>query len=952
MIGNRYHGSIWAFKGIPDGKNDGVTISSADFPYFPYPLGTEGIDWDVLWVVKTEGEVWSTPAIADVDVDGVLEVMIGSADGKLYIIDGENGIVETAILIGSSIYASAALANLDADAYLEIVVGATDGKIYCFQWDGKIVKPEWSYPTGGAIYSSASVGDVDGDGSLEIVVGSTDGKIYCLSSLGSPKWSYPTGGAIYSSPALANRGTEGLGIYVGSNDAYLYLISGTGSLIDRFLTYGQIRTSPAVADIDGDGKLEIVFYDWSSYDTLWCLEDVGSSVGKYAIEWQMFRHDAMRRGLYTPVLPDLTIVDVKPVQVIWDCDINGDGRIDLVAGKPTMVQVTIGIKNYETFNKDTIIEIRLVMPFIVRTEYRTIKELEKNNKVNFYVLEEDPDFYLFTLIPPGDYEILTIVDSKNAIEEVDETNNEKSVEITIKDTRGLYLTYLPVYAHMLQPGGCDPPWGYGPLNLEEYSKAVGNSGKFILATYPITATEFTNRERDEKYYGSPVPVFGMLDDAISVYIWGKLLEPSTDRVVGIVPDDYFAFHKMPGVIGKAFPGVSGVLVNVNYWTTTAHEIGHTYGLPAGIHVWPLCIPGEEYDATVGRPANGFWVEGDKEVKDSICFMGAALYDHFPENITNYFGAWICNECYNHLFGEFRHDKKDPEILLVNGIMFKNGTIQLGKWYWLKEGSVSHVCPGNYSIQIIDFNGTLISETLFAAPFATYVDPIGVIETNITGFAFAIPFPDTTSTIQIRYNNETIITLNPNTKILHDAIDSIPDHGFVDNPKRVGRRKALHNKIDAIEQMLAENNIIGARNKLKFDVKDKLQKWLVDDYEKTNPLQLTKDEVLALIDEIVNRLNIQIEKRILSFLEDLQAEIEVFPNEAFNGPMTPDELRAMLLQHITDIINNVQAQMDEIAISQLKSVQDEVNQWTTDPWREDLLEKIEAVMDLLVPQLKQ
>jgi len=298
VIGNRYHGSIWAFKGIPDGKNDGITISAADFPGFPYPLGTEGVDWDVLWIVKTDGEVWATPAIADVDNDGTLEVVIGSTDGKLYIVNGINGGVETSISIGSAIYASAALANLDGDAYLEIVVGATDGKIYCFQWDGKNIKTEWTYSTGGAIYSSASVGDVDGDGSFEIILGSTDGKIYCLSSSGGFEWSYTTGGAIYSSPALANRETKGLGIYIGSTDAYLYLISGSGSLVDRFLTYGQIRTSPAVADIDGDGKLEIVFYDWSSYDTLWCLEDTESNVGKYAIEWQMFRHDASRTGAY------------------------------------------------------------------------------------------------------------------------------------------------------------------------------------------------------------------------------------------------------------------------------------------------------------------------------------------------------------------------------------------------------------------------------------------------------------------------------------------------------------------------------------------------------------------------------------------------------------------------------------------------------------------------------
>ncbi|MEM3130209.1 MAG: hypothetical protein QXX78_03830 [Nitrososphaerota archaeon] len=55
----------------------------------------------------------------------------------------------------------------------------------------------------------------------------------------------------------------------------------------------------------------------------------------------------------------------------------------------------------------------------------------------------------------------------------------------------------------------------------------------------------------------------------------------------------------------------------------------------------------------------------------------------------------------------------------------------------------------------------------------------------------------------------------------------------------------------------KNLIIDARNKLKFDLRDKLQKWLINNYEITNPLQLSKNEILDLVDEIINRLNIQI-----------------------------------------------------------------------------------------------
>lgn len=552
--------------------------------------------------------------------------------------------------------------------------------------------------------------------------------------------------------------------------------------------------------------------------------------------------------IYVSTMPDLTISEIKPVQVIWDCDINDDSKIDLVAGKSTMIRCKVKMLNYETLDKTTLVRVQLQIPqYKTYNTEATIEYLEKNNgTIDFYI---DPP----TLI--GDLTILAKIDPENEIKEANESNNEESIEITVKDTRALYLTYLPVYAHTLRRNGSDPPWGYGPLNLEECSEAVENSGKFILATYPITTTEFINKKIDGTYYGSPIPLLGLLKDMINIYDLGKRFERLTDRVIGIVPEDYFAFHGKPDVGGFSFIGISGVLVRVDCWTVTAHEIGHTYGLPAGIYRWPLHIPGEEYDTIVGRAASGFWVEGHKEVKNSTCFMGKVLYLYFPEYENNYFGAWVCSECYEYLFKEFRLDDKDPEILLVNGIIFKNGTIQFGKWYWLDKGSISHVYPGNYSIQIIDFNGNIIYEIPFAAPFAAYADPIGVIEMNVTGFAFAIPYPDTASIIKLQYNGETIIALNLNIKLLHDAIDCIPENAFVKDG--IGRRKALHNKINEIEEKIMKNLIIDARNKLKFDLRDKLQKWLIDNYEITDPLQLSKNEILALVDEIINRLNIQI-----------------------------------------------------------------------------------------------
>ncbi len=325
IASNRARHEIYALDGDnSDGVDDGYTWTGG----YPW-TGTEGVDWDILWIftIPQWCEIYATVALGDVDHDGTLEVAFGDTNGVFYVLDAQTGAMETSYSLGGSIYASAALCNLDNDANLEMVIGSTNGTIYALEWDGTTASVEWTYATGGAVYSSAASGDIDGDGSPEVVVGSNDGNIYALDASGTLDWSYPTGGAVYSSPSLAKRGCgAGLGVYVGSEDTYLYLLDGTGSLIDRFEThsgscggsgYNQgIHTSPSIADVDGDGKLEIFFYDWgcgsaNNGNTFWAVEDSGSNVRSYSIEWSNFRSDAARTGCYSPSYIH-AYIDIKP----------------------------------------------------------------------------------------------------------------------------------------------------------------------------------------------------------------------------------------------------------------------------------------------------------------------------------------------------------------------------------------------------------------------------------------------------------------------------------------------------------------------------------------------------------------------------------------------------------------------------------------------------------------
>lgn len=546
-------------------------------------------------------------------------------------------------------------------------------------------------------------------------------------------------------------------------------------------------------------------------------------------------------NIYTAApAPDFAISDIKPIQVVWNSDINGDDVNDLVAGKDTAVLVYMGMEGCGGLNKEELLNIRLSFDGKDYPESKTIAELEENNRIEFYPASP---------ATTGDQIITAEIHPEYEFEEPDETNNEKSVKITVKETNGLYIVYFPVDG--VDPDGPAGPEpgvpgrGYGELNMSYYSSTVIRSGKFISAVYPVAEGNFTNLPEYKKYYGWPVTLFiqGMRRDVNLIWKWAELSTGTlADRSVGVVPNNYFNYHGRGDLDGVTFPGTPGALVEVDTGTMAAHEIGHTFGLR---QTWDVEDPNEEYQTNPpkGNAANGFWVSRKKEISDGICFMGKP-------------GArpWICDEDYIDLFQEFRVDKTDPPaVLLLSGIISKDGTTQLGSLYMVENGIIDDVMPGDYSIEILDAHGQILTNIPFHTGFYAYLDPIGVVETDFAGFAFVIPYPENTSEIKVKHNGQTLTKIRPDRRLLHDAVDYIPKYGFIKNADQ--RRKALHNKIDEFETKIENNEIQDARNKLEHDIKDKFEKWLVDGYQKENPGQLSKDEVISLVDNILERFDI-------------------------------------------------------------------------------------------------
>jgi len=140
-----------------------------------------------------------------------------------------------------------------------VFVGSADGRIYAINEENGT--PAWNFSTGDCVISSPALAD------NKIFIGSTDKKLYCLNqTTGALIWSYETGLGIYSSPAVA----DGM-VFVGSQDGKVYafgapILSVSISPSSATLDFGQSQLFTST-----------VSSGTSPYTYQWYLNDVAVS---------------------------------------------------------------------------------------------------------------------------------------------------------------------------------------------------------------------------------------------------------------------------------------------------------------------------------------------------------------------------------------------------------------------------------------------------------------------------------------------------------------------------------------------------------------------------------------------------------------------------------------------------------------------------------------------------
>jgi hypothetical protein len=263
----------------------------------------------------------SGPGVADLDpARPGFEIAVGSTDGKLYVLDARGrplpGWPRTAAggaPFGALFGGGISIADLDRDGVLEMVCLESSGRLHALHLDGSELA---GFPVAGIPASSASavpgpaIGNLVGDARLEVVVAGVDGTVHVFDSAGHSLLPVPVtaGATTESSPILGDVDGDGVvEIVLGDESGTLHAWNLDGTPVDGFpIPVGsEVRATPHLADVDGDGKADLIVQTWNGTLLVFAL---GVPWVPERFPWPMHRGNDHRTGEFGFKVPTAVVL--------------------------------------------------------------------------------------------------------------------------------------------------------------------------------------------------------------------------------------------------------------------------------------------------------------------------------------------------------------------------------------------------------------------------------------------------------------------------------------------------------------------------------------------------------------------------------------------------------------------------------------------------------------------
>ena len=363
-----------------DDVPDVVIVSSATYnatnPGYLRALdGATGLEkWDAtagVYAAGNEVNPRATPAAADIDGDGVAEIVTAAAAGGAIAFRADGSLLWKSTLangttpwLESTQSITTAIANMDADGSPEIVMGGV-----VLDATGKVRSGQGRATAGAnlATYGAVSIiADVDGDGVQDVVTGAA-----AWSVTGAEIWS---NGQPDGYPAISDLDGDGVAELIVITDGNVRVQdAASGNVLATVVMPGEGRGGPpTVADFDADGVMEISSANGSAYAV---FEYTSQPAPALSVKWSKVTQDLSSNVTGSSVF-----------------DFEGDGSAEVVYGDECYFRV------YSGQNGDVLFQTASSSATI--HEYPVLVDVDGDNNTEIVVVSNDANHGTGTTVCP------------------------------------------------------------------------------------------------------------------------------------------------------------------------------------------------------------------------------------------------------------------------------------------------------------------------------------------------------------------------------------------------------------------------------------------------------------------------------------------------------------------------------------------------------------------------
>lgn len=255
------------------------------------------------WEVKIPGHIQSEPGLAEINGDGVLDVVVTTwrGDNRIRALDGKDGSELWGHEMKGDMYHGVTMFQ---NGGLRIVGTSIKGDVCLLDASGKAL---WTAHPGGYVFAPSSAADVNNDGIPEIIVAS--GRVHVFSVEGKELWQSDDFGSIGRGVAIADLDSDGFPeLFFGARDRRFRALRGrTGEEVWSIDTtvkghvFEFLDGAPLIDDFDQDGFLDVFFVAGKGTSDKSRAENYGRAsavrAGKGTGAWRTFRGNLLRTGV-------------------------------------------------------------------------------------------------------------------------------------------------------------------------------------------------------------------------------------------------------------------------------------------------------------------------------------------------------------------------------------------------------------------------------------------------------------------------------------------------------------------------------------------------------------------------------------------------------------------------------------------------------------------------------